>query len=637
MSFGRRALLAGLVAALLLAAPAGAGQGVVIEQVDIDEYPDVSLIVSLPGNASPQELTADDFAVLIEGARLPLDIYALVRGPMEIVIALDTSGSMAGDPLVKAIEGARGFIDGLPDTVKFGLVSFGDSPALIAPVGTSREEIDAHLGGLEATGETALYDAMVTAAAAFEPESDARKVIVVLSDGADTVSEATLIDALKAVAEIGIDVRAVALETSETDHTNLGRLSGGTVVTAESTADLARAYEEVAQELTGRFRLSFRTSASGSSEISVFVQTPIGVLSTNRTVVFPSSPTPVATTLPPPPVTIAPPPVAPAVASPGLFGSSWVMPAGIGLIFFGLLLVLWMQSRGGISEIDREIRKETKEIKEQKGSRRGLLARLGVGASAVRDMVVSEPEKGGLDRDLDRAGLELRAGEFIIIHATVVVVSITAGLIFKGAFGAIVLGILGAAAPRMVLNTMISRRRDAFADQLEGTLQIIAGTLRSGYGLAQAVQTVAAESPSPTADEFGRVVVENRLGRSVEDAMRAMAERLENEDLEWVVEAIEIQHEVGGNLAEVLDTVTGTIRDRNNIRRQVKALSAEGRMSAIILIALPFVVATLIAIVTPDYLTELFTTLIGRIMLGFAGVMMLLGTIWIKKLVKVEF
>lgn len=634
MSFGRRALLAGLVAALLLAAPAGAGQGVVIEQVDIDEYPDVSLTVSLPGNASPQELTADDFAVLIEGARLPLDVYALVRGPMEIVIALDTSGSMAGDPLVKAIEGARGFIAGLPDTVKFGLVSFGDSPTLLAPVGTSREEIDAHLDGLEATGETALYDAMVTAAAAFEPESDARKVIVVLSDGADTVSEATLIDALKAVAEIGIDVRAVALETSETDHTNLGRLAGGTVVTAESTGDLARAYDEVAQELTGRFRLSFRTSASGSSEISVFVQTPIGVLSTSRTVVFPSSPASVVTTLPPPPVTIAPPPVAPAVASPGLFGSSWVMPAGIGLVFLGLLLVLWMQSRGGISEVDREIRKETKE---KKGSRRGLLARLGVGASAVRDMVVSEPEKGGLDRDLDRAGLELRAGEFIIIHATVVVVSIIGGLIFKGAFGAVVLGILGTAAPRMVLNTMISRRRDAFADQLEGTLQIIAGTLRSGYGLAQAVQTVAAESPSPTSDEFGRVVVENRLGRSVEGAMRAMAERLENEDLEWVVEAIEIQHEVGGNLAEVLDTVTGTIRDRNNIRRQVKALSAEGRMSAIILIALPFVVATLIAIVTPDYLTELFTTVIGKIMLGFAGVMMLLGTIWIKKLVKVEF
>lgn len=631
MSFGRRASLGGLLAVLTLAVPAGAGQGVIIEDVDIDGYPQVSLTVSLPANASPQELTADDFAVLIEGSRLPLDVYALVRDPMEIVLALDTSGSMAGEPLVKALAGARGFMEALPETVRFGLVAFGDTPTLVAPLGTSRDEIDGHLTSLRAAGETALYDGVITAAGAFDPDSDARKVIVLLSDGADTVSEATLVEALQAIAGADVDVRAVALQTTETDHSALGRLSGGSVITAESTTDLAGAYEEVAVELTGRFRLSFRTSASGSSEISVFVQTPIGVLSTARTVVFPGGSIAVVTTIPAPPATLAPPPPSPAVATPGLFGASWVMPAGIGLVFFGLVLVLSMQSRGKIVQIDDQIRKE------RKRTRSGLLARLGVGASAVRDMVVSEPDQRGLDRDLDRAGLELRPGEFIILHATVVVVAITAGLVFKGALGAIVLGIIGAVAPRMVLNTLISRRREAFADQLEGTLQIIAGSLRSGYGLVQAVSTVAAESPAPTSAEFGRVVVENRLGRTVEDAMRHMAERLENEDLEWVVEAIEIQHEVGGNLAEVLDTVTGTIRDRNNIRRQVKALSAEGRMSAIILIALPFVVSALIAIVTPDYLTELFSTVIGRIMLGFAGVMMTLGALWIKKLVKVEF
>ena len=632
MSAAPRAALAGLLIALVLAAPAGAGQGVIVEDVDIEAYPDVSLTIALPANASPNQLAAGDFAVLIEGARVPLDVYALVRDPMEVVLAIDTSGSMAGDPLARAVDGARGFIDGLPDTVQFGLVAFGDAPTLLSPVGTSVTDIDAQLSALTATGETALYDAVVTAAAAFDPESDARRVIVLLSDGADTVSEATLIEALQAVAGSGIDVRAVALQTAETDSSALDRLAGGSVVTAESTAELVGAYEEVALELTGRFRLSFRTSAAGSAEVAVFVQTPIGVLSSVRTVVFPSEITPVVTTAPPPPVTIAPPPASPAEVTPGLFGASWVMPAGVGLVFFGLLLVLWMQSRD-----DRERQVEAEVRTEPKRRKSGLLARLGVGASAVRDMVVTQPDKRGLDRDLDRAGVDLRSGEFIIIHATVVVIAVVTGLVFIGLFGAIILGSVGAAAPRMVLSTIISRRREAFADQLEGTLQIIAGTLRSGYGLAQAMSTVAAESPTPTSAEFGRVVVENRLGRTVEDAMRAMAERLENEDLEWVVEAIEIQHEVGGNLAEVLDTVTGTIRDRNNIRRQVKALSAEGRISAIILIALPFAVAGLIAVATPDYLSELFSTVIGRIMLGFAGFMMLLGTIWIKKLVKVEF
>lgn len=625
----RRRVLLGVGLATVLAGPAVAGGGVVIEQVDIESYPEVSVVISLPASASPQSLTADDFVVIVGGTRPDLDVFALVRGPMEVVLALDTSGSMAGDPLAKAREGARGFIDQLPETVKFGLVAFGDQPELVAPIGTDRAEIVDRLGTLVATGETALYDAVVTAVGAFDPETDARRVIVILSDGADTTSRATLAQALEAIGS-DIDVRAVALQSSETDHGALRQLASGSLITVERTTDLAAAYEEVAVELTGRFRLSFYSSARGSSDLSVFVHTPIGVLSTTRTVLLPSSSLDAVTTVPPPAVTIAPPPPKPAVSIPGLTGSTWAMPAGVAFVFVGLLMALWMTSRGA-SEMDQAI------AKEHKKARQGILSRLGVRASAITDRVSTDAQRRGLDRDLDRAGLELRPGEFIIIHATSVVVGVLAGLVMAGLAGASIFGAIGGVAPRMVLNTIISRRREKFANQLEGTLQIVAGSLRSGYGLAQAVSTVAAESPPPTSHEFNRVVVENRLGRSVEDAMRAMATRLENEDLEWVVEAIEIQHEVGGNLAEVLDTVTGTIRDRNNIRRQVKALSAEGRMSAIILLGLPFVVAALIFVVTPDYLTELVSTVIGRVMLGGAAVMMLLGAIWIRKLVRVEF
>ncbi len=116
-----------------------------------------------------------------------------------------------------------------------------------------------------------------------------------------------------------------------------------------------------------------------------------------------------------------------------------------------------------------------------------------------------------------------------------------------------------------------------------------------------------------------------------------MAERLENEDLGWVVEAIEIQHEVGGNLAEVLDTVTDTIRERNQLRRQVQALSAEGKISAIILLSLPLVIAFFIAMISPDYLAELTDSGVGRIMIGVAALLMLAGSAWIKKVIRVEF
>ena len=212
-----------------------------------------------------------------------------------------------------------------------------------------------------------------------------------------------------------------------------------------------------------------------------------------------------------------------------------------------------------------------------------------------------------------------------------------AGLTLAGPGGAIVLGALAAATPRTILNVLTERRRRRFADQLEGTLQIIAGSLRAGYGLTQAISTVAAESPEPTASEFNRVVVENRLGRSIEDSLGGMVRRMEDEDLGWVVEAIEIQHEVGGDLAEVLDTVMTTIRDRNQIKRQVHALSAEGRISAYILISLPFVIAGFIAAISPDYLADLTGTGLGRIMLGIAAVMMVAGAAWIRRIIRIDF
>jgi tight adherence protein B len=253
------------------------------------------------------------------------------------------------------------------------------------------------------------------------------------------------------------------------------------------------------------------------------------------------------------------------------------------------------------------------------------------------ERIAGKTKAGAMDRALDRAGIALRPGEFVVVSATAVVVGTTAGLVVGGPAGAIVFGSAAAAAPRTILRSLATRRRRAFADQLEGSLQTIAGSLRSGYGLVQAMSTVASESPRPTADEFNRVVVESRLGRSIEQSLAAMADRMENEDLGWVVEAIEIQHEVGGNLAEVLDTVTNTIRERNQVRRQVQALSAEGKISAVILLALPVVIAGFIAIISPEYLAELTNTTPGRIMLVVALLLMAAGGAWIKKIIRVEF
>jgi len=180
------------------------------------------------------------------------------------------------------------------------------------------------------------------------------------------------------------------------------------------------------------------------------------------------------------------------------------------------------------------------------------------------------------------------------------------------------------------------KRQNLLVDQLADTLSILASSLRAGYSFLQALDTVSKEIGEPSAHEFQRVVAEIRLGRPIDDALTAMAVRINSDDLKWAVIAINVQRQVGGNLAEVLDIVAATVRERSYIRRQVRVLSAEGRISVAILAAIPFVILLYLAIVNPDYVSLLFTRTGGLIMLGFAAVLMTLGVWIMTRIVKID-
>ena len=162
------------------------------------------------------------------------------------------------------------------------------------------------------------------------------------------------------------------------------------------------------------------------------------------------------------------------------------------------------------------------------------------------------------------------------------------------------------------MKVKVGRRQAAFADQLDDSLQLMASSLRAGHSLLRAVDAVSQDAASPTAEEFARIVNETRVGRDLSDSLDEVAERMGSDDFTWVAQAIAIHREVGGNLAEVLDAVGHTIRERNAIRRQVKALSAEGKLSAIVLGALPFAIIGFIAMTNPRYLHK-FTESVGRL------------------------
>jgi tight adherence protein B len=147
---------------------------------------------------------------------------------------------------------------------------------------------------------------------------------------------------------------------------------------------------------------------------------------------------------------------------------------------------------------------------------------------------------------------------------------------------------------------------------------------------------VTKELADPAAHEFTRAVTEIRLGRPVDEALRTLADRSGSDDFEWSAMAINIQRQVGGNLAELLESVAGTIRERQTLRRQVRVLSAEGRLSVVILSVLPFLLATYLFFIRRDYLLVLFQTMVGRLLLVGAGTLMLIGYVWMRKVVKLD-
>ena len=166
---------------------------------------------------------------------------------------------------------------------------------------------------------------------------------------------------------------------------------------------------------------------------------------------------------------------------------------------------------------------------------------------------------------------------------------------------------------------------------------MLAGGLRAGHSLLRSVDAVAQEAESPTSEEFARLVNETRLGRDLKDSMLDAARRLKSEDFDWTGQAIEIHREVGGDLAEVLDHVGETIRERSEIKGQVQSLSAEGKLSAYILIALPVGMFLFLSAANPGYMGALYSNFLGWVMLGVSVVLLALGSWWLSRVVKIKF
>ena len=242
-----------------------------------------------------------------------------------------------------------------------------------------------------------------------------------------------------------------------------------------------------------------------------------------------------------------------------------------------------------------------------------------------------------LERKLIQAGIPMRGSEFLVICCGACLFSLALGWALSGEFLlSVTCGIAGYATPLLILKLKIERRVKAFNNQLADSLVLIANSLRTGYSFLQSIEMVSREMPKPISEEFTRVLKEMNLGVTTEDALNNLTKRVNSDDLDLVVTAVLIQRQVGGNLAEVLDNISHTIRERIKIKGHIKTLTAQGKISGLVVSLLPIATGVMIYVVNPEYIKLMFSHPLGNAMLAIGVISQVIGMLVIRKIVTIE-
>ncbi len=304
---------------------------------------------------------------------------------------------------------------------------------------------------------------------------------------------------------------------------------------------------------------------------------------------------------------------------------------GTALVVAALLLLLFVtRPRQSPVPLDRR-RPPVEESDSQLSKFAGFAVR------AVERFLKKHPKRLYRAELLETAGVRLTQADMFLLVITGGIAGLALGLLINGPLLGLLLLILSPAVAHLALVFRISRRRSKFDSQLGDTLQLLTGGLRAGHSILRAIDVAAVEADSPTSDEMRRVVTETSLGKDLLASLLDTSRRMENEDFAWIAQAIQINREVGGDLAEVLDQVGETIRERSEIKGQIRALAAEGKFSAYILVALPFAIGAMLMVVSPGYVNPLFENPLGWIMIGASVVMMTIGCLWLRKIIDLKF
>jgi tight adherence protein B len=621
----RRALLAFFASGITLVGAAGAATpapaiGEAVQAVPVARlpFPERGFVVSVPGSRA---LDARSIVLREQGLRVgdirvdPLASSGLRYG---VVLALDASESMTGGPAAAALEAGRAFLTHRTSTEEIGIVAFNGEISVLSNLTRNGPVLQRTLATQPPLAYgTRIYDALVRSLGLLREAKLSSGSIVVLSDGADIGSLHTIDDAVASAKKQQVRIFTVGLRSGAYDPAPLRSIAeqtGGAYAEARSAAELAAIYEELGAQLADEYLVRYRSGARPMSQVDVRIEVAGRGAAT-------------ATYVAPTPSLLEPYHRSP-IATFLLSGSSpFVLAAFFGLLVCLLLVVIVRRPRSTLVGRVQSF---------SGGSRTSRIeSAAGVTLRAAARNRYATGWWAQLERDLEIARMTVSPRQ-VVGYALVGAFAIAIVAIAFSAPLFVLLGVASPLAARTIVKRKLKRVREEFADQFPTNLQVLASALRAGHSFNGALGVVVENASEPARSEMARVVQDERLGVLPEEAIRRLARRMANRDIEQVALLAELQRTSGGNSAEILDTVVATIRERADIRRLVRTLTAQGRMARWILTALPFFLTAILWLFHPDVMSQFFTSSVGQILLLVSAAMVAAGSLVIQRIVDIH-
>ncbi len=556
----------------------------------------------------------------------------------DVVAVIDTTASLGNATVQLAKQGLDPLLPGKGAVTSLGVVTTGGNDVVQVGPTTSAQEVTNGLANIDPSGSSsATWDGLSRAAALLaDRPGESVGTVVLFSAAAEAPNPAAISRARSALQREGLRLDVVAMNRGTAIATldEMVDTLGGTMAVVASDEQLAGAFDDVAGQLEGRFRATFPPPAGADDLV------PLTVTAGDATTVVAYADGAIRTG------SDGLAPLTGDGSGGGIFTNGLIKLLIVVMGVAAAMMLVWVVASMVMPD-ENNLTRRLEAYDESFGAdpdgfeeAEASSVSMPILQKAVDFTGEMAERRGVLEKVevmLERANLPLRAPEAMFFTAVLAAIVVVLSFLLTGnIIVAFVVAIVAAILPSAILNFKIRKRQKAFLRQLPDMLTLLAGTLKAGYSIGQGFESVSTEVTDPMGRELRRVVTETRLGRSLEESLDAVAERMDSDDFSWAVMAIRIQREVGGNLAELLMTVADTMTQRERLRREVSTLTAEGKMSAIIIGALPPVLAAVMYVMNPTYIKELFSPGLGYALLAAAVVMMGIGFAWMKKTITIE-